>query len=61
MLGAAPGTLAGTLAQENAEILAGICVTQLVRPGPAVCYGGIPHAFDMRTNWLWVSTGIRPF
>jgi len=48
----APGTLAGTLAQENAEILAGICITQLVSPGVAVCYGGIPHAFDMRTTQM---------
>jgi len=47
-----PGTLAGTLAQENAEILAGICLTQLIRPGMPVCYGGIPHAFDMRTTQL---------
>jgi len=47
-----PGTLAGTLAQENAEILAGICVVQLIRPGTPVCYGGIPHAFDMRTTQL---------
>ncbi len=48
----APCTLAGTIAQENAEILAGICVTQLIQPGVAVCYGGIPHAFDMRTTQL---------
>jgi trimethylamine--corrinoid protein Co-methyltransferase len=48
----APGTLAGTLAQENAEILAGLCVTQLISPGVAVCYGGIPHAFDMQTTQL---------
>lgn len=48
----APVTLAGTLAQENAEILAGICITQLIKPGLAVCYGGIPHAFDMRTTQL---------
>ncbi len=48
----APGTLAGTLAQENAEILAGICITQLIRPGLPVCYGGIPHAFDMATTQL---------
>jgi trimethylamine--corrinoid protein Co-methyltransferase len=46
----APGTLIATLAMENAEILAGVCVTQLVRPGMPVCYGGIPHAFDMRTT-----------
>ncbi len=48
----APATIAGTLAQENAEVLAGVCVTQLVRPGLPVCYGGICHAFDMRTTQL---------
>lgn len=46
----APATIAGTLAQENAEILAGICITQLVHPGTPVCYGGVCHAFDMRTT-----------
>ena len=45
-----PGTLAGTMAQENAEILAGIVLVQLIRPGTPICYGGIPHAFDMRTT-----------
>jgi trimethylamine--corrinoid protein Co-methyltransferase len=48
----APGTLAGTLAQENAEILAGTVIVQLIKPGTPVCYGGIPHAFDMRTTQL---------
>jgi trimethylamine--corrinoid protein Co-methyltransferase len=48
----APGTLAATMAQENAEILAGLCITQLIRPGMPVCYGGICHAFDMRTTQL---------
>lgn len=48
----APGTLAGTMAQENAEILAGICIVQAINPGNAVCYGGIPHAFDMRTTQM---------
>lgn len=48
----APGALAGTLAQENAEILAGVCITQLISPGVPVCYGGIPHAFDMRTTQM---------
>ena len=46
----APATLAGTLAQENAEILAGIVVTQLLAPGTAVTYGGIPHIMDPRTS-----------
>ena len=48
----AVGTLAGTLAQENAEILAGLCLVQLIQPGAAVCYGGIPHAFDMKTTQM---------
>ena len=48
----APASLAGTMAQENAEILAGICITQLVRAGMPVCYGGICHAFDMRTTQM---------
>jgi trimethylamine--corrinoid protein Co-methyltransferase len=47
-----PCTLAGTMVQENAEILAGICITQLIRPGMPICYGGIPHAFDMATSQL---------
>ena len=44
--------MAGTLAQESAEILAGVCITQLIQPGTPVCYGGICHAFDMRTTQL---------
>jgi trimethylamine--corrinoid protein Co-methyltransferase len=48
--GTAPATLAGTLAQENAEILAGVVVTQLFSPGAAVTYGGIPHIMDPRTS-----------
>jgi len=48
--GTAPGTLAGTLAQENAEILAGIVITQLLAPGTAITYGGIPHIMDPRTG-----------
>ena len=48
--GTAPGTLAGTLAQENAEILAGVVVTQLLAPGTPTTYGGIPHIMDPRTG-----------
>jgi trimethylamine--corrinoid protein Co-methyltransferase len=47
--GTAPGTLAGT-AQENAEILAGIVITQVLGPGTPVLYGGIPHVMDPRTS-----------
>lgn len=44
-----PVTLAGTLAQENAETLAAIVITQVLCPGTPVMYGGIPHIMDMRT------------
>jgi len=48
----APCTVAGTIAQEHAEVLAGLCVVQAVRPGTPVCYGGICHALDMRTTQM---------
>lgn len=48
--GTAPGTLAGTLAQENAEILAGVVITQVLGPGTPVLYGGIPHIMDPRSS-----------
>jgi len=48
--GTAPATLAGTLAQENAEILAGIVITQCLAPGTPISYGGIPHIMDPRTS-----------
>lgn len=48
----APATVAATLAQEHAEILAGVCIVQAIRPGTPVCYGGICHAFDMATTQM---------
>ena len=48
--GSAPATLAGTLAQENAEILAGLVAVQAAAPGTPVLYGGIPHILDPRTS-----------
>jgi trimethylamine---corrinoid protein Co-methyltransferase len=48
--GTAPATLAGTLAQENAEILAGVVVTQAIAPKTPMMYGGIPHIMDPRTG-----------
>ena len=48
--GTGPATLAGTLAQENAEILAGITTIQVLAPGNPVMYGGIPHIMDPRTS-----------
>ena len=46
--GTGPATLAGTLAQENAEILAGMVVVQAIGPGTPMMYGGIPHLLDPR-------------
>jgi trimethylamine--corrinoid protein Co-methyltransferase len=43
-----PVTLAGALALENAEILAGVTIAQTLSPGIPVEYGGIPHIADMR-------------
>jgi trimethylamine---corrinoid protein Co-methyltransferase len=48
--GTAPATLAGTLAQENAEILAGLVVVQSIAPGTPILYGSIPHLMDPRTS-----------
>lgn len=47
-----PATLAGTIAVENAEILAGIVITQLLNPGCPVGYGGSCHTMDMRTMMI---------
>ena len=47
--GTGPATLAGTIAQENAEILAGVTIVQCLAPGTPVMYGGIPHILDPRT------------
>ncbi len=46
----APITLAGMLAQLNAEQLAGLTLTQLVEPGTPVIIGPIPATADMRTG-----------
>mgnify|MGYP001184038673 CR=1 FL=1 len=45
-----PITLAGALAQQNAEALAGIVLTQLVNPGAPVIYGGFTSNVDMKTG-----------
>ena len=45
----APVSLAGTLVVMNAEILAGIVVAQLAKPGTKVIYAGHPVVLDMHT------------
>ncbi|MCP5116132.1 MAG: trimethylamine methyltransferase family protein [bacterium] len=45
-----PVTLAGALAQQHAEALAGIALTQIVRPGAPAMYGGFTSNVDMKTG-----------
>ena len=45
-----PITIAAALAQQNAEALAGVALTQLVRPGAPVIYGGFTTNVDMKTG-----------
>jgi trimethylamine--corrinoid protein Co-methyltransferase len=45
-----PITMAAALAQQNAEALAGVALTQLVRPGAPVIYGGFTTNVDMRSG-----------
>ena len=46
----APVTLAGALALQHAEAMAGIALTQIVRPGSPVLYGGFTSNVDMKTG-----------
>lgn len=45
-----PVTMAAALAQQNAETLAGIALTQIVNPGAPVLYGGFTTNIDMQTG-----------
>jgi trimethylamine--corrinoid protein Co-methyltransferase len=45
-----PVTMAAALAQQNAEALAGVALTQLVRPGAPVVYGGFTTNVDMKSG-----------
>jgi trimethylamine--corrinoid protein Co-methyltransferase len=44
-----PVTMAGVLTLQNAEILAGITLTQLVNPGAPVIYGSTSSPIDMKS------------
>tara|TARA_B100001765_G_scaffold184305_1_gene128568 strand:- start:196 stop:1182 length:987 start_codon:yes stop_codon:yes gene_type:complete len=46
----APVTIAGALVLQNAEALAGIAYTQVVRRGAPVAYGGFTSNVDMRSG-----------
>ena len=45
-----PVTLAGALAQQNAEALASLAFAQLVNPGAPVVYGGFTSNVDMKSG-----------
>jgi len=45
-----PATMAGALAQQNAEALLGVSLIQLTRPGAPVIYGGFTSNVDMRSG-----------
>ncbi len=46
----APVTVAGAVAQQNAEALAGLVFTQVVRPGAPFAYGGFTSNVDMKSG-----------
>src|SRR3546814_658514 len=45
-----PATLAGALAQQHAEAMAGLALTQLVNPGAPAIYGGFTSNVDMKSG-----------
>ncbi|ATW27028.1 trimethylamine methyltransferase family protein [Candidatus Formimonas warabiya] len=45
----APATLAGALVCANAEILSGLVIHQLIRPGAPFIHGGVVTIMDMKT------------
>jgi trimethylamine--corrinoid protein Co-methyltransferase len=51
-----PITLAGVLAHQNAELLAGITLAQLVSPGMPVVYGSTSTNLDMKTGGLAIGS-----
>lgn len=47
-----PVTLAGTLVQQNAEILSHIIIAQMIKPGTPIIYGSASSVMDMKTSTL---------
>lgn len=45
----APVTIAGALIVQNAEVLSGILIAQLINPGTPVIYGNMSSIMDMKT------------
>ena len=46
----APVTLSGALTQQNAEVLSGLVISQLVKPGAPFVYGAFTSNVDMRSG-----------
>ena len=51
-----PVTLAGNLALQNAEVLAGIVLAQLIREGTPVIFGGVSSNAEMRNGTLSIGS-----
>ena len=51
-----PITLAGVLAMQNAELLAGIILAQLVSPGTPVVFGSTSTSIDLRSGSLAIGS-----
>lgn len=51
-----PVTMAGTMAMVNAEILAGIALTQMIRPGTPVIYASITSNADLRNGFMAIGS-----
>jgi trimethylamine--corrinoid protein Co-methyltransferase len=51
-----PITLAGVLALQNAELLAGVALTQLISPGTPAVYGSTSTNIDMKTGALAIGS-----
>ncbi len=51
-----PVTMAGTLALQNAEVMAGIVLAQLVREGTPVIFGGVSTNAEMRNGTLSIGS-----
>jgi trimethylamine--corrinoid protein Co-methyltransferase len=51
-----PITLPGVIAQQNAELLAGIVLSQLIKPGLPVVYGSTSTNTDLKTSSLTIGS-----
>jgi len=52
MGGTAPATIAGSIVQGHAEVLSGLVIAQIVRPGAGIVHGSSPVLFDVRCGTM---------